>query len=336
MNKIKQFVRHVMPKSLWLLLRRARFWYRTKRTFQYDRKRYFKYFARSDIRESQENIEAHIIFHTHQIEKGLSHAEFRSGFGKDVLKKLRLQMEKLRNHDSVAYIAGLSAIKAYVDVHEKNRYDISEQKKIIGERLLAEAMACKSDISGYFVIDKRSKENNKTKNFKDLFMNRYSVREFSNEPVDDKKIRRALEISLKTPTICNRQSFRVMIIKNREKIKEVLQIQNGFRDYDPPPVLVLILTDTRFFRGVEERNNVYIDGGSFMMSFLLGLEYEGLAACPLNTIFKVDEEKKTRQILGIADNYNFISYVAIGNFRKKNKVAKSFRFPVDDIIIEVK
>src|SRR5690606_33526909 len=106
----------------------------------------------------------------------------------------------------------------------------------------------------------------------------------------------------------------------------------GFHGYDTPPVLALVLTDTRSFRGPNERNNVYIDGGSFMMSFLLGLEYEGLAACPLNTMFSVKEEKKTRRILGLADNYNFISYVAIGNFREQNKVAKSFRFPVDDII----
>lgn len=136
--------------------------------------------------------------------------------------------------------------------------------------------------------------------------------------------------------MCNRQSFRIVVITNKEKIKQALQVQNGFRGYEYPPVLALVLTDTQAFRGVTERNNLYIDGGSFMMSFLLGLEYVSLAACPLNTMFSIKEERKTRKILNIADNYNFISYIAIGNFRDSNKVAKSFRFPSDEITIELK
>lgn len=333
---MKERIRFVTPKPLWFFLKKTRHRYRTRAAYRYDRKRFFKYFAHADNSDSQENIEAHLIFHTHQIEKGLSHAEFRNGFGINVLKKLRANLENLDDHKSVVYIAGLSAVKAYIDVHKINNYDISKQKKIIGDRLLAEANQCRSTISGYSVIDKSSKAANKSKNFKELFMDRYTVREFSDEPVDSKKIRKALELSMKTPTVCNRQSFRVVIIKNQKKIKQALKIQNGFHGYETPPVLALVLTDTRSFRGPSERNNVYIDGGSFMMSFLLGLEYEGLATCPLNTMFSVREEKRTRRLLGIADNYNLISYVAIGNFRKQNKVAKSFRFSVDDIIVEIK
>lgn len=333
---MKQFIKRIMPKPLWFFLRKMRNRYRTTIAYRYDRRRFFKYFAQGDSSDSQENIEAHIIFHTHQIEKGLSHAQFRNGFGTEVLRKLRANLESLHDHNSVVYIAGLSAIKAYVEVHQQNNYDISKQKNIIGDQLLAEANSCKSTISGYSTIDKRSKTNNKSKSFKELFMNRYTVREFSDEPVDEKKIYRALEISLKTPTVCNRQSFRVVIIKNQKKIKQLLQVQNGFHGYDIPPVLALVLTDTNSFRGPNERNNAYIDGGSFMMALLLGLEYEGLAACPLNTMFSVKEEKLTRKLLGISGNYNMISYVAIGNFRGQNKVAKSFRFSVDDIVVEVK
>lgn len=332
---MKQLLKTYIPKPLFYVLRGMVDKIRAYAAYRYDRKRFIKHYGYGGRSDSRINTEAHVIFHTHQIEKGLSHVDFRDGFGKEALRNLKVSLAKLRNHDSTVYVAALSAIKAYLDVHEGREYDISEHKAILGAELVAEASKCDSNVSGYSVIRKSSKLNNEKKNFKELFENRYTVREFSDEPVDVTKIYKAIDISTKTPTVCNRQSFRVVVIKDKEKIKQLLQIQNGFRGYACPPILALVLTDAQAFRAVTERNNQYIDGGSFMMSFLLGLEYVGLAACPLNTMFSIKGEEETRKILGITDNYNFISYVAIGNFMDKNKVAKSFRFPAKEIIVEI-
>lgn len=302
-------------------------------SFAHDRKRFLRYYSRGDDTDSQVNIKAHVIFNVHRIEKGLSHVDFRDGFGLNVLRDLRRYMEKLTDRSSLVYKAALSVIKEYVEVHEGRNYDISIQKDIIGVDLLEQALSSSDDMSGYLVFDRNAKKSNKKKNFKELFINRYTVREYSTEPVDLKKIREAVEISTKTPSICNRQSFRIMIMTDEAMIKKAIDLQNGFKSYDYPPVLALVLTDTRLLRSVSERNNAYIDGGLFLMSFLLGLEYEGLAACTLNTMFSVKKEKEVRNVLGVDDNYNFIAYVAIGNFRDENKVAKSFRLPVDEVII---
>lgn len=332
---MKHLIKKFIPRRLFCILKSLANWAWAIKAYRYDRRRFMNYSGYGGRSGSQDSTEAHVIFYTHQIEKGLSHVEFRDGFGKQALKNLRLSMSRLTNHESTVYIAALSAIKAYLEVHDSRQYDTSEIKAILGESLTSEASKCSSRMSGYHIIHKSSKLDNKNKNFKELFENRYTVREFSDEPVDIAKIYEAVAIATKTPSVCNRQSFRIVVIKDREIIKQLLQIQNGFRGYSFPPVMALVLTDAQSFRDVSERNYQYIDGGSFMMSFLLGLEYAGLAACPLNTMFSITEEKRTRKILNLTDNYNFISFVAIGNFMDQNKVANSFRFPADEIIIEV-
>lgn len=333
---MKKFIRKYTPRQLYALEKSLFNRLSSLLAYGHDRHRFLKNYARGGKSDTQVGIEAQVIFSTHQIEKGLSHVKFRSGFGKEALADLRSGLERLPSKQSTAYVAAISAIKAYLDIHREIGYDLSEQKNILGKSLIEAATSCKSNISGYMLISKSSKQNNQNKTFKELFNNRYTVREFSSEPVDIIKIHEAISLSTKTPTVCNRQSMRVLVLKDPDLIKQALSVQNGFRGYDYPPILTIILTDTRAFRGVTERNNQYIDGGSFMMSYLLSLEYEGLAACPLNTMFTLKEEKKARKILGLTDNYNFIAYVAIGNFRDSNKVAKSFRFSADEITVDVK
>lgn len=334
---MKNLIKKYVPDYFIAILRPYIAKQRAMKAYRYDRQRFLRYYARGDARtDSQTNVEAQVIFSTHQVEKGLSHVEFRDGFGKDALRDLRYGLERLTDHRSTVYLAALSSLKAYFDIHKERGYDISLQKEILGHELVKEVSECTDTSSGCLILDRDSKKNNKTKNFKELFENRYTIREYSDQKLDMNKINEAINIALKTPTVCNRQSFRIVVISNKEKIKQALSVQNGFRGYSYPPVLALVLTDTQAFRGITERNNLYIDGGSFMMSFLLGLEYVGLAACPLNTMFSIEEEKKTREILDISNNYNFISYVAIGNYRNKNKVAKSFRFSAEEVTIEIK
>lgn len=329
---MKNLVKNLLPKPLYQFLRSHRDWLLLSRLVKYDKRKYYEFYTKpyKEVKDKA-GLEANTIFYIHQIEKGLSHTKFRNGFGVQPLRNMRNELEKIEDHSSLVYKAALSSISAYVNIHEKNHYDVDKQKSIIGKKLLKEASSCKSSVSGYIDILKGSSISGKDRDFKELFTNRYSVREFSDSPVDYSKIYNAIGIAMKTPSVCNRQSYRVILVKNAQIIKELLLVQNGFKGYSLPPVLAVVLTDTRSFRGVNEYHNTYIDGGLFLMSFLLSLEYEGLAACALNTMFSVKEDKTSRKILELASNYNFISYVAIGNFRDVNRVAKSFRLKPENI-----
>lgn len=103
-------------------------------------------------------------------------------------------------------------------------------------------------------------------------------------------------------------------IADPEKIATALKIQGGFNGYGMPPVLLLITSDIRAFMNNGERNEPFVDGGLFSMSLLYALEAYGLAACPLNAMFSLSQDRKTRALLHIPNYELPVMYIAVGNF----------------------
>ena len=160
------------------------------------------------------------------------------------------------------------------------------------------------------------------------------MREYSKKKVNPETIRNVIELCTKTPSVCNRQDVRVYSILNRNKIKEILNIQGGFGGYEMPPCLLMISSDTQSFVGENERNQGFIDGGLFAMSLLLSLEYYGLAACPLHAMLTPEDDHKIREILGITKPEYLIMFIAVGHFNDENKVAESSRYSSKQITRE--
>lgn len=61
-------------------------------------------------------------------------------------------------------------------------------------------------------------------------------------------------MSMRTPSVCNRQPTRVHVILDKEVIAEALHIQGGVNGYPAPPALLMITSDLRAFMTSYERN----------------------------------------------------------------------------------
>lgn len=229
-----------------------------------------------------------------------------------------------------AYQNALAVILEYVELHSGKKSDVSYLEKIFQD-IMSEVKTSKSQLGGTSEVRHKEKVKNKHKNFKDLFSQRYSVREYDNSIVEIERVENSIELSMKAPSICNRQTSRVQIITDKTLIRQVLQIQAGMNGYDTPPMLLAVLTDTRHYVAIAERNQPYIDGGLFGMSLLLALEYEGLAACPLNAMFNRVQDKKMRALLSTKDYENYIMFISVGNFKDMVKVPRSFRYSGKEI-----
>ena len=336
MEKIKKLLKRILPTSAkdWLI--RSSSIVKGVQLFHYDKKRFKKYYLQDVKRANFKQLEAKLTFHAHSLEKGLSHANLRFGFGKAALEKLAeaMRIYSLKGYDknAKAYVNATSVLREYLDVHEAANHNTDYLETILG-KLLAEIKNCESKIGGTIPITAESKKNNQTKNFKDLFMNRWSVRNFSGVPVDINKVRDAIELAMKTPSVCNRQSARVHIATDKKLIDRVLKAQGGMTGYETPPVLLTVTTDSNSFIALTERNQIYTDGGLFSMSLLLGLEYYQLAACPLNAMLDVSRDKTIRKLINLRPSENIIMFIAVGNFDDDSKVPKSFRFDVDDVLV---
>ncbi|MGG5317320.1 nitroreductase family protein [Enterococcus sp. AZ072] len=301
--------------------------------FKEDRRQFLDNYAKYDTK-TEEQLKGRIILYSHAIEKGLSREDTRLGFGKEVINSLaemlELYLKKDYSLNNSAYLNGLSVVKEYIGIHKKNNFDISAFLDKHTE-LVKVALNSEDNIGGVKFVDNSAKMRNQNLNFELLANNRVSIRDYANEEVDIRKINHAIKIATKSPSVCNRQSSRIYVITNKEIIEDALKLQGGFNGYELPPALILVTVDNSYFVSVYERKQGYTDGGIFSMSLLYGLEFVGLAACALNTMFDEKKTKETKKLLSIPDSENLVMYISTGNFKTKNSVPKSFRFDVDEI-----
>lgn len=337
---VKQAVKAVVPQPIWNQLRRMKMMVWSPRAERMQTQRFLRWVSRDDSTDKA-RVETRLAFDIHRLEKGLSHVSFRYGFGKGVLREIAKRMAMLEKADPAyqtnpLYNQGLSALGEYKRRHMEANYDLSEIEAMFPKHIWQQAdAAVDSHRAGSFIMDAAGKHDNLSKGFVELAEHRYSVREYSSEPVSQNVLDKVYAIAMKTPSVCNRQATRVYQITDPAKVKAALDIQGGFRGYAPPPVLLLVTSDIRAFMSEAERNEPFTDGGLFSMSLLYALEAYGLAACPLNAMFSLSQEQQTRKLLSIPDNEFLVMYIAIGNFPDSVPVCRSTRKAAEIIVTKI-
>jgi len=169
--------------------------------------------------------------------------------------------------------------------------------------------------------------------FTELASTRKSVRMYSAEPPEKQVITSAVSIAIKTPSVCNRQPWRIHYFTNKSSVSSILDLQNGNRSFrDEIKALALVTVDLNSFFGPEERHQCFIDGGMFSMSFLYALHSMGLAACALNWAVNAITDIRIRTVSSIPKNEEIIMMIAIGNYQDEVKIPKSERYNSKDIL----
>lgn len=337
---IKEAIKSVVPQPIRNQMRRMKDVVRLSQASRVQAKRFRRWMSREDSTDKV-RVETRLAFDIHRLEKGLSHVSFRYGFGKSVLKEIAKRMVMLEKADSAydinpLYLQGLAAVGEYKRRHAKADNDLSEVAALFSERIWRQAdVAAETHLAGSFIMDTAGKRDNLGTGFVELAEQRYSVREYSTEPVSQDVLDKVYEVAMKTPSVCNRQATRVYQITDPGKVKAALDIQGGFHGYAMPPVLLLVTSDIRAFMNENERNEPFTDGGLFSMSLLYALEAYGLAACPLNAMFDLSQEQRTRTLLDIPDNEFLIMYIAVGNFPDTVPVCRSTRKTADSVVTKI-
>lgn len=203
---------------------------------------------------------------------------------------------------------------------------------LIPKEIINEIDECIIETAGVSIIHSEEKADNEQLNFKELALNRHSIRDFkSGVHIKEKDLKEAIQISIKSPSVCNRQSTRVRVISNISMIEELLSLQGGFNGYDSPDKLILITGDVTAFLRAQERNQAAIDGGIFAMSLMYALEYKNIAACPLSTNISKEKTDKIRKIVKMDDSEVFIMFIACGIMEDTVKVPHSYRTEMENI-----
>ena len=232
------------------------------------------------------------------------------------------------------YISAVRALGEYVRRHEEAGRNVNFVYSRFDEDVRDDIGQATAQSQEPVIVRAADHTNNEQKPFRELVRGRHSVRHFSPEAVADELLRRAISLSLRTPSVCNRQPARVRIISDKNLIAKLLKLQGGFGGYPLPPCLLLVTADMRAMMNNYERNEPYIDGGLFSMSLLYSLESMNLAACPLNTMFSNKVERQTRKLIAIPDNEVLIMYIAVGHYPDAATVCRSKRFELNRVLLD--
>lgn len=326
---MKSFIKDILPNSVVNLIRKTREYLHIKKLYDFDKKRLLKYAYSLNKNISADNLRSKITFHYHAIEKGLSNANLRLGFGERAFKELFWAMDEYIKRgfatDDYRFQSAISVIQSYVQLHDSKSYSV----KWVEEYLIKYSKYLQSDyeeLGGYLTLKSSELPEFNKLDFKELANSRYSVRDFGKSFIDECKIYEAIDIATKTPSVCNRQSWKVRYIKSPNKIKEVLTLQRGLTgNGENLRDLLLVTTDKQYMNSGRERNQTYIDGGLYTMSLLYALTSLGIASCTLNASFSYEQEINMRDKLNVKDSEDFIAFIAIGTYPDVVKVAKSPR-----------
>lgn len=287
-------------------------------------------------KSTKDTLKAKITINYHRLEKGLSLSEPRVGFGIWAINELVRDLKnyiKLYSQDETTRIA-VNALDEYIKFNKVNNWEDSN----ISLNLL-ELLEAHQDVSHTFggtqEISSQTIHHSSMIDLTAFFENRYSIRSFSDKPVDKELIKDAVIMAQKTPSVCNRQSSRVYMFSGSSEIRKVLGYQNGNRGFTEQVDKVLIVTSQlSHFVSVGERNQCWIDGGMFAMSLVYALHSLGLGTCCLNWSVERDRDLALKKSVGIPDADSIIMLVAVGNLPEKLRVAQSPRKRLEDVLID--
>lgn len=301
-----------------------------------DFKNYWKFSTVSGV-NSINNKECQLILNYHSIEKGLLFSPMKPRFGKEKIINMHYYLNDLNIKSNIKKSQIFIAYKViieYYELHQEKKIDISDYYSEI------QYQKYKNIVENELIIYKSAKLNytkkdfyKDSKDFYDFSFSRKSIRNFTGKLIEYEKIKQVIHLANNAPSVCNRQASKVYLVENKELVQFCLELQGGLTGYTEKINQILILTTNReYFYSIGERNQLYIDGGIYLMNLLYSLHYHKIACCPANWGKSIDMDNKIREKIKIKEQEQIICMVAIGDATDNFNVTLSYRRHADEVL----
>lgn len=146
--------------------------------------------------------------------------------------------------------------------------------------------------------------------FPELAKKRRSVRAFLDEKVPSDIITKIIECAVEAPSSCNRQSWRFLVIDEKDSIDFVLKWGKGY--IRKAPVYICVLTDSSVYKGPQETEVQYMDGSAAIMNIIYAAQSFGLSSCWVSFSHPGAATGEFLSFFGLSDNLRPISFVMLG------------------------
>lgn len=291
-------------------------------------------YSRSFLAESNADAAAaKIMILAHSLEKGLCLPQTKLGFGASKALQLVSLLKKFEGKISqCSRDTGLSSLVSFLEFHQQNNYQSEALSQV---RTQVDALLSRGEtiVGGACVRNFADYPPLSFTDFQGFLATRHSIRDYADvfDAADDEALVAAVRDAGMTPSQCNRQGSRIYIVRHRELIDKLLKQQGGANGFTHKiPRLAIITNDTVFWDGIDQRNQCWVDGALFAMTFLLALHGRRLAACPLNLAKSAGDEEKIKALANIPTSERTIMMISIGRYPETYKTAISPRRPLED------
>lgn len=303
----------------------------------YDIWRYWHHSQAFGRFRSRITARAYLMMSAHQLEKGLALQDRRSGFGKAKCGELLaevMQFQQLFGADPVCLYV-VEVVGQVLDFHAET----GDSDTTLIDLFNTTGSAIKqSDVSleergGLRLVRKQEIIDSLPLDPFMFFASRHSVRQFAEGEIAEQFIREAVRIAQCSPSVCNRQSCHLRYTTDPDVIATALVHQNGAGGFgEHAAVLFIVTSELGVFNRAGERNQAYIDGGIFSMSFALGMHSLGFGTCFLNWSKTAREDRRFRKRFKVPDSETIVTFLVGGCLRDEYVVAASSRLATDEVI----
>lgn len=306
--------------------------------FRYDKEMLVN-FSGAFGRKSRECLRANVILNYHILEKGLTMPNRRYGFGVDVLKRLMRLVDEFEGRhghdDQVDHATGV--IRAYFELHSN-----AEKFRKVGDleywASIRRFLECHKGISSAQQPHVKREDffSRRRSEFPEFAWSRHTVRHYASKNLPLERIVQAVDLARSTPTACNRQHCRVYCVSNREKMESLLRIQGGNRGFGSLANKLLVVTaDLQDLCVARERNDIFVNGGMFLMNLCYALHYYEIAHCILNWSREPEEDRAMRRVLAIRPSETVIAILTCGEAPDEFDIAASPRKGLNETFVEI-
>ncbi|MCH4285363.1 MULTISPECIES: nitroreductase family protein [Bacillota] len=138
---------------------------------------------------------------------------------------------------------------------------------------------------------------------------RQSIRKYLDKPVEEEKIMELLRAAMNAPTARNTQSWRFMVIENREALDHMQTLSPYTGMMKTAPCAIMVLGDKR---DIEPEEYLYVNAAAAIENMLIEAVHQGLGTCWCAIGPRTERIENFRNYFHIEDHLIPIGVVAVG------------------------
>lgn len=296
------------------------------------------YFCMNAKMHADEHNLAIMIKHIHSIEKGLATDVIRPGFGmgraNQLLDCVDIYVSKSKDMHITELSMAYGALQSYIDYHEKINYSTVEYEQLkhrYKQVFQSIESGLNKDYGGVIRIDTKE-EKVDLEAVSKCIMTRHSIRDFKDEPVDEKLLEKAICLAMYAPSACNRQSTRVYIL-DHTKFDTIEGWTGGVKTFLHKVDKILIITGKMSAYEKDEYWQYAVSSSIFAGYLSLTLHAVGLGGCLLQrSLVNEQHWEKVAKTHKIPEDEQVVCAMAVGVPKDKIKVPVSRRMEFERIV----